>query len=411
MSLTPEQVATIKATVPVVQEHGNTITTAFYHNMLDENPELKNTFNLTNQFNGHQQKALATALYAYAANIDNLGVLSKAVERITQKHASLFIKPEQYDIVGKYLLAAMGQVLGDALTPAILDAWTAAYGQLATIMINAEEELYADDKKWREWRDFRIASKVKESSIITSFYLEPVEGEALPPFRPGQYISVQTDVPKLGFMQSRQYSLSDAYSPKSYRISVKREQGIDLPGQNDSHHPGQISNALHDSKHEGDVIQLSSPYGEFFLDLEAIGDAPVVLISAGVGLTPLVSMLNTLTQQPTERPITWIHATRTKDAQAFDAHVRSIVAANPNVHARVFLKNPKETDGHFDHVGRMDLSKVDRKDLYVSDQTARYYICGPEPFMIDTRTVLQSLGVDKERIKVELFGTGAMVDN
>ena len=114
--MTPEQVQLIKATVPIIRQHGKDITSCFYKNMLGEHPELNHIFNQTNQLNGHQASALADSLYAYASHIDDLGVLGPAVERIDQKHASLYVQPEQYDIVGTYLLKAMKEVLGEALT-------------------------------------------------------------------------------------------------------------------------------------------------------------------------------------------------------------------------------------------------------------------------------------------------------
>nr|CAF32307.1 putative haemoglobin [Aspergillus oryzae] len=142
MPLSPEQIQLIKATVPVLQQHGTTITTVFYNNMLTAHPELNAVFNNANKVNGHQPRALAGALFAYASHIDDLGALGPAVELICNKHASLYIQPEQYQIVGKFLLEAMGEVLGDALTPEILDAWATAYWQLADLMIGREAELY-----------------------------------------------------------------------------------------------------------------------------------------------------------------------------------------------------------------------------------------------------------------------------
>lgn len=134
MSLTPDQVKLIKATVPVLKEHGTTITTRFYETLLKENPSLNGIFNQTNQKNGHQAGALAGSLYAYASHIDDLGVLSPAVEKICHKHASMYVQPEHYDVVGTYLLRAMGDVLGAALTPELLEAWGQAYWQLANIV-------------------------------------------------------------------------------------------------------------------------------------------------------------------------------------------------------------------------------------------------------------------------------------
>lgn len=126
MSLTIEQVRTVRSTVPALQAHGDEITALFYKTLLEEYPELHNVFNQTNQISGAQPKALASALFAYATHIDDLGALSPAVERICQKHASLYIQPAQYELVGKYLLQAFGEVLGAALTKEVFDACTLA---------------------------------------------------------------------------------------------------------------------------------------------------------------------------------------------------------------------------------------------------------------------------------------------
>jgi nitric oxide dioxygenase len=120
MGLSQEQVQLIKATVPALQAHGQAITTLFYKTVLEEHPSLHSIFNQTNQENNHQAQALAGALYGYAVHIDDLGILSPTVEKICQKHVSLYIQPKHYAIVGEGLLRAMGSVLGSALTPEIL---------------------------------------------------------------------------------------------------------------------------------------------------------------------------------------------------------------------------------------------------------------------------------------------------
>ena len=178
----------IKASIPALQAHGFDITKQFYHNMLDAHPELKEIFNTANQEHFKQPKALAGALLAYAANIDDLTPLSGAVELMAAKHASLYVRPEQYAIVGTHLISAIGQVLGDAVTPELAEAWTAAYWQLAEILIIRENQLYQTSKGWTDWADFRIARKEKESEEVTSFYLEPVDSslKPLPSFLPGQ---------------------------------------------------------------------------------------------------------------------------------------------------------------------------------------------------------------------------------
>jgi len=188
MPLTVQQKELIKASIPALKEHGNEVTKIFYEKLIEDNPPLKDIFNYSNQVNQHQPRALAAAVCAYAANIDNLSALSGAVDLICNKHASLFVQPEHYEIVGKYLLAAMGEILGDAFTPELQEAWAVAYGDLATIFIRKEADLYKHAKGWTDWKEFRIARKVQESKEITSFYLEPVDEniKPLPPFMPGQ---------------------------------------------------------------------------------------------------------------------------------------------------------------------------------------------------------------------------------
>lgn len=412
MALTPEQVSLIRATVPVLKEHGNAVTTLFYKTVLEEHPTLHNVFNQTNQANNHQAQALAGSLYAYASNIDDLGVLSPTVEKICHKHASLYIQPEHYEIVGEGLLRAMGKVLGDAYTPEINDAWTAAYWQLANIFIGREKQLYADAKGWTDWRDFAIADKVKESEEITSIYLKPVDGQKLAEYLPGQYISLLTDVPKFGYMQSRQYSLSDAPHPDYYRVSVKRELGIDSKDPKGQAQPGWISNILHSEKKIGDVLKVSHPAGDFFYDPKTDCEGPVVLLSAGVGITPMISILNTLLQNGSKQPISFIHGARTTSVQAFASHVRHQAAKHENVKATFFVKNPTEqnvVDRDYTHVGRLTLPKLSHtqsQDLYLGDQKTTYFVCGPETFMTDMARGLKSLGADEKRIKLEVFGTG-----
>ena len=428
--LTNEQIQTVKATVPVLKQHGEAITTIFYQNMLRENEELRNIFSKTSQDTMRQPRALATSVLAYATYIDDLGKLTAAVERIAHKHVSLQVTPAQYDIVGKYLIQAIGQVLGDAATPPIVEAWTAAYSALAALFIGLEGKMYQANaaEGWVGWRKFRIARKVTESSNIASFYLVPSDGRPLPRFKPGQYVSLQLHVPQLGYLQSRQYSMSEAPRGSGdvdhYRISVKRDDG-DKPGV-----PGIISNMLHNDYKEGDEVELSHPQGEFFVDPHDTSKegVPLVLISVGVGATPLMSILESLSatrngdgdgdgvsKPSVKRPIAWVHSSRSKDAQLFREAVQQIVRDNDNVSAHIFLRTltPADQEGVDYTFGemRLNLDKIDgNRDLHLDDARTEYYICGPEDFMIDVRRVLTGKGVDKSRIHLELFATGDVPD-
>ncbi|KAK6341394.1 hypothetical protein TWF696_008470 [Orbilia brochopaga] len=408
---TPEQIAIVKSTAPVLEVHGVTITTAFYANMHRENPILHEVFNQANQRNGHQARALAMSVLAYAKYIDNLAVLGEAVEIICQKHASILIQPAQYNIVGKYLLEAIKQVLGDAATDEIISAWGAAYWQLARIMIGREEQIYCEHAS-RDWRPFVVSRKIKESEEITSFHLAPTDGKPVEHYKPGQYISVRVAVPQQEWKQSRQYSLSDSPDPKHYRISVKRIDGVSAENPATASYPGWVSNVLHDTVQEGDIVDLTFPCGAFYLDTKESRKAPVVLISGGVGLTPLMSMLNTLISEGSDRPVTWIHTTRSRKAYAFEEQVKAVMKTKPSWNAIVYSCDPALTsDGSVTNYrtvnGRLDLRDLDKNaDLHLDNPDTQYFICGPDGFMPEMKESLVRLGASAGKVKYEKFGTG-----
>jgi nitric oxide dioxygenase len=309
---------------------------------LDEIPELHNAYNTTNQTSGSQQRTLTGFLCAYASHIDDLGPLSPALESICQKHASLYVRPGHYNIVGEYLLRAIGDVLGAALTKETLAAWEAVYWQLASIMIAKEAQMMELTGEWTDWREFRIARKVKESDEIISFYLEPVDRKTLPSYKPGQYLSVMTVVPKLNYMQPRKYSLSDQPSSDRYRITVKKEIGLLEGLQEAVVPPGYVSHVLHDLKNEGDNVLVSHPAGDFYLNLETDSGAHTVLLSAGIGLTPMLFMLNILLDRGLTQHISFIHAARNTSVQAFGEYISCSQAARKS-HGIILHRRPRDT--------------------------------------------------------------------
>jgi nitric oxide dioxygenase len=390
----------VKSTVPVLEQHGKEITTHFYKMMLSNHPELLNIFNHANQKQGRQQTALANAVYAAAANIDNLEAIMPAVIQIAHKHRSLGIKPEHYPIVGKYLLMAIKDVLGDAATDEIIEAWREAYQAIADVFISVEADMYRQAEQqeggWADFRNFVVAKKVKESDVITSFYLKPEDGKAIASFQPGQYISVKVSIPGDKYTHIRQYSLSDSPGKDYYRISVKREDGsADKPG-------GIVSTYLHNHVQEGDILRISAPAGDFVLDMEK--ETPVVLISGGVGLTPMISMLNTLVEKQPGREVTFIHAAINSKVHAMREHVARLAAEREHVRSFVCYSKPTDEDrkaGNFDKEGYIDLAWL---QSVVPSPQADFYFCGPVPFM---RTIYRSLkqwGVAEEAIHFEFFG-------
>jgi nitric oxide dioxygenase len=397
--LTQKTKDTVKATAPVLAAHGYDIIKHFYRSLLGTHPELKNVFNMRHQERGQQQEALARAVYAYAANIEDPSSLAAVLEGIANKHASLGVKPDQYPIVGEHLLASIKAVLGDAATEDIISAWAQAYTNLADILMGRESELReqtaAEPGGWVGWREFIVASKQVESDVITSFVLEPADGKPVASFEPGQYISLAMQVPRLGLQQIRQYSLSDAPNGKSYRISVKREGGTDPAGA------GYVSSLLHDQVQVGDRIRLAPPYGNFFIDVDAT--TPVVLISGGVGLTPMISMLNRVLQSP-GRQIVFVHGARNSAVHAMRDHLRAAAAQHPNLKTFIFYNEPLPQDQQgkdFDYPGFVDIDTI-ANDILLPE--ADYYICGPIPFMRLQHDALIARGIKEGRVHYEVFG-------
>jgi nitric oxide dioxygenase len=396
--MNPHQKELIKATIPILRASGEDLTKYFYNRMFTNHPELRNIFNMGNQANGRQKSALANAVLAYAENIDNPAVLLNVLKGIGTKHVSLNIQPEQYKIVGANLIGSIAEVVGEAATPEILEAWTAAYNELAQIMINLENEMYQENSakpgSWNGWRKFIIKKIVEESAEIKSFYLYPEDGKEITNYHPGQFISVQVYVPELELLQPRQYSLSSAFNPEYYRISVKRESGI---APNPS---GYVSNTLH-SKSEGDPISISAPAGLFHLEKDS--QNPLVLISGGVGLTPMLSMLETNLNNIQNKKTIWIHGCRNESVHAFKNQIITLKKEAKHLETFTFydtLENKNDSQSEIIQ-GRVDLNKC--KDSILLDQ-AKYYICGPEIFIKTQYEALINLNVSQENIFHEEFG-------
>ena len=143
-TITQENIDIVKSTAPVIKEHGNAITVRMYEIMFTTYPEVKEQFDMTAQANGKQPTKLANAVYAYAKYIDNLGQLKNMVETIAHRHVNVHVRADQYPIVGECLLKAVKDVLGDAATPQIMEAWGQAYQVLAEVFINREQQIYQE---------------------------------------------------------------------------------------------------------------------------------------------------------------------------------------------------------------------------------------------------------------------------
>lgn len=413
MALSYKQTQIIRSTIPALRDHGERITTTFYRNMLQAHPELHNIFNDVNIANARQPRALTAVILKFAADINNISELIPRLERMCHKHCSLGIKPEHYQIVGKYLIDAFGEVLGPVMTAEARVAWDKAYWVLARMLIGREEQMYRgfESEGWKGWRKFWVSKKVQETDCITSFYLSPKDGKRLPEFLPGQYISIKLEMDS-GYVQLRQFALSDSPKPDHYRITVKRDRGMQVKkaGGVTNVNPGVVSNIMLDDLQRGDEVEVSHPAGEIFLDRLSGGQhVPIVLISAGVGVAPMISILNSVIEHQPSRPVSFIHGSQ-RD-MPFEDHVRRVRQAAPNVSVNIFKSRLAEADFigvDFDYDVRVDLAAVKPEDLYLSNGSAEYYICGPEQFMVEMSDYLVMQGVSLARVKFSPFSTGEL---
>ncbi len=333
--LCSKTIDTVKATAPLLAQTGPKLTEHFYTRLFNHHPELKDIFNMSHQKEnqqsvGAQREALFNAICAYANNIDNLEVLLPSVEKIAQKHSSFLITAEQYAVVGEHLLATIDELFSPGQE--VLDAWGEAYGVLANIFIKREEQIYQANAEmnggWRGLREFELIKKTEESELITSFVFKPTDKQSVASFKPGQYIGIYINDDNFKNQEIRQYSLSSAPKTDTYRISVKREEG------------GTVSNYLHNQLTVGNKVQLAPPAGDFFMEVDKT--TPVALISAGVGLTPTLSMLETLTHH--EADIHWIHATDNGSYHAFQSHVKALAEKNSNISINTWYRSPLDDD-------------------------------------------------------------------
>jgi len=381
-----------------LREHGVAITRRFYADMFAAHPELKNTFNMGNQANGSQQGALASAVLAYAANIDNPQALAPVMERIAHKHASLGITPGQYTIVGRYLLGAIQQVLGEAATPALLAAWDEAYWLLACELIALEARLYERASVTPgALRELIVTDVQRESDDTLSFYLQTREGGSPGPFSPGQYVSVAVELPEQR-RQLRQYSLSDGPSRPYWRITVKAEPATTQTPE------GCVSNLLHANVRRGQVLRVSAPFGDL-RPLETIAaqpTQPIVLLSAGVGVTPFTSVLNALADTGSERPVLFAHAARDRAHHVLRRDVEQARDRLPQLRVLTCYESTSSDD-------LLDPSCSAGWMTFTSDLVAPYrdgafFLCGPLPFMRAQWKSLLDLGIFPTQMHREVFG-------
>jgi nitric oxide dioxygenase len=384
----------VEATLPVVGQHIGAIAGRFYEHMFAAHPELMDgIFNRGNQTSGEQQQALAGSVAAFATALVTTPthLPENLLSRIAHKHASLGIRPDQYQVVHDNLMWAIVDVLGDAVTPQVAAAWDEVYWLMANALINQERGLYSARGVRPEivWRPWRVERKIRETDDVVTFVVKRVDDRLVKTSLPGQYVTVRMPMPD-GIAQPRQYSLTRADDGEHRQFSVKRVHG---GGQPD----GEVSNLLHDRVDIGDVLTMSLPYGDVVLD-----DAgrPVVFASAGIGIAPMAGMLSHLVTADSGLSITLLHADLDESSFALRRQVVSDVLALRDASLHLWYEKQSYSNEPVAgvHEGVMNLDQVDLPD------DATYYLCGPLPFMQAVRSALIGRGVAPRDIQYEVFG-------
>jgi nitric oxide dioxygenase len=393
MKLSPDSAAVVEQTAAVVAEHAEEITKVFYPDMFAEHPDLLNVFNRANQAIGEQPKALAASVVAFAVHLIDPDApdFTPVMQRIAHKHVSLGIKAPEYLIVGRYLLGAVKKVLGDAVTPEVAAAWDEVYWLFATALIAEEAKLYAQAGTDPEqpWRKYRVVERFEESDEVFSLLLSPVSGQ-VPSHHTGQYVAIAVDLPD-GLRQPRQYTISSGPRGDSLRVTIKRVKGVN--GAPD----GQVSGWLHENAKPGTILDVSQPAGDVVLDES---DAPLVLVSAGIGITPVAAIMEDLSRRQPDRTVRLFHADKSHAHHALYDGLRRQVLAMSDARAQNWYEQDAENAPtlHPARPGFMDLSDVE------VPQNAEVFMCGPLPFMQIARRTLIDQGVPSESIHYEVFG-------
>ena len=389
--LEPAHAEVISATLPLVGAHIDEITREFYRRMFAAHPELlRNLFNRGNQAQGAQQRALAASIATFATHLVDPALPHPAelLSRIGHKHASLGVTADQYPIVHEHLFAAIVEVLGaDTVTAEVAEAWDRVYWIMADTLIELERGLYraAGVGEGDVYRRARVVSRVDDPSG-TVLVTVRTDGQSSG-FAPGQYVSVGVTMPD-GARQLRQYSVVNYPGTGGLTFAVKPV--VAAAGQP----AGEVSSWIASNLRVGDILDVTVPFG----DLPApTGTEPLVLISAGIGATPMIGVLEYLAVEAPDARVHVLHADRSAQSHPLRGRQRELTDRLPNATLEVWYEDGAGADAPGAHAGLMDL------DAAPLAADAQIYLCGNNGFVQAVRAQLVHRGVPASRVHCELF--------
>ncbi|CAF2822771.1 unnamed protein product [Rotaria sp. Silwood2] len=371
MTLTDEQKKLVQANASVMKEHGTEITTKFYATMFNEHPEMRNFFNQTNQKTGKQPMALAQTVYYFVEHLDNLDVMIPQMARISSKHRAITVKPEHYPIVGKYLLQAIKEHMGDKATPELMAAWQGVYDLIASTFMKLEKELYdkvGGDERNKGFIPFTVIKKEPiASGPIYVLTMERQDGGKLFHYNSGQYVTLRVE--KDGVLHHGHYPLIDPFNGNTYTVAFK--QGNDLD-QNSIVSEEIIRNSVVGSK-----ILFSAPAGSFSLVKDAKHH---LFVSGGIGVTSFMAMIQELDQQGKAASASLIQCVRTEEHAAFAGKLHRILSQDQYV-----ILTQKEP------ISKAHLEGKLKSDTHV-------YVAGSETFLSMAEKALEGSNHPKAQI-------------
>ena len=458
--LTSSHLTSLRSTLPLVAAAADDIATDFYARLFAERPDLlRDQFNRGDQAVGRQPRELARTIVALADDVVGTQVGSgrrgsgqvgagqrgsgqrgsgqrstatareaaagtavapwsspapapwatraaarEITSRLAQRHAALHVERSEYDVFERHLEAAFASALGAVWTEEARAAWTAVFRQTRDELITAVEALYAaaEQQVDDDWREALVTEYRVVAEDVVALTLVSADSEALPPYRAGQFASIQIRLPD-GARQIRQYSLRGG-SDEQWRISARVLAGEGAVPD------GEVSTHLRDHVAAGDIVSVSPPIGS--LTIDELDDAPLVLVSAGIGCTPVLGMLDHLARTEPNRAVTVLHFERTPERHAHRDELEALVASMPNARLRVSYTGGSLSaltalgaplsEVSLDGVG----AYLEPIDLDVAWLTAahRVFLCGPVPFMAIARAALIEHGVPANRVHYFVFG-------
>mmetsp|Transcript_160 Transcript_160/g.179 ORF Transcript_160/g.179 Transcript_160/m.179 type:complete len:417 (-) Transcript_160:93-1343(-) len=377
MLMSEETIRIVNATAMTVAENALEITTVFYSNLIERNPEVLYFFNMANQHTGEQQKTLAHGVVAFGLYITNLVVLERFLDEIAQKHVALSVKPEHYSIVHDNLMLSIGQVLGDIVSPAIGKAWSEAITALAHILIEKEEHLYQLHEKrqggWRYEREFIVSKKHMVSEDVLALTFQPEDGYSEGfDFEPGQYTTIHL-IGVDSILSPRHYAITSKIGANEFEIAARI-----LPN-------GLMTNYMHNTMQIGEKCLLSAPSGTFG---QRLSPQKNILISGGIGITTMKSFFDYLGP---EKVVKVVHIERSESKHAFRDY---------------FLKSKVEYDFIYTNQnGRPNVVALAQELFDFGGSETHYHVCAPPYLMIQLQVELQKAGATN--INVQKYSPGA----